>query len=112
MILHGSGWSGILEFLNDKNKLYLILHGSFSPQNILVRIKSCNVGRRPATYSGVVADFGLAAELPQSCDERLPQVGSPYWMSPECLRGVFYDGKVANILMLQRHIWEKLLLWL
>ena len=67
---------------------------AFFFQNILIRVRRCSVGRRPAVYSGVVADFGLATALPKTCDERrLPQVGSPYWMSPECLRGLYYDGK-------------------
>lgn len=67
----------------------------FKFQNILVRVKRLSVGRRPPAYSCVVADLGLAAELPTSLDERLPQVGSPYWMSPECIRGMYYDGKVC-----------------
>ena len=60
----------------------------FFLQNILIR-KSENSNEIIA----VVADFGLAARIPLSSEERLPQVGSPYWMSPECLKGEFYNHR-------------------
>ena len=61
----------------------------FCPQNILVR--EC---LDSDDLTGVVADFGLAAPIPASMSDRLSQVGSPYWMSPECLNGEFYNGQV------------------
>ena len=61
----------------------------YLPQNVL--IKRSGPGQR--NLMAIVADFGLAAKIPSSSDHRLPQVGSPYWMSPECLRGKFYDEK-------------------
>lgn len=42
-----------------------------------------------------MADFGLATTAPAEGEgERLPQVGSPYWMAPECLKGNVYGKKV------------------
>ena len=43
-------------------------------QNILIRISDITNAIR-----AVVADFGLATQIPNSDDEKLPQVGSPYW---------------------------------
>ena len=62
-----------------------IFHRDLTSKNILIRNASVN----NATAVAVVADFGLAAQIPTT--EKLPQVGSPYWMSPECLKGQFYD---------------------
>ena len=59
-------------------------------QNVLIRKEGTEINQH---LSAVVADFGLAANIPVDRNERLLQVGSPYWMSPECLNGEFYDQK-------------------
>ena len=59
-------------------------------QNVLIRKEG---SEDDPHLSAVVADFGLAANIPVDTNERLLQVGSPYWMSPECLNGEFYDQK-------------------
>ena len=67
-----------------KNLLWFIL------QNVLIQ-------REGVQTKAVIGDFGLAAKIPSRSNKldniRLPQVGSPYWMSPECLRGKYYDEK-------------------
>ncbi|CAM9126309.1 unnamed protein product [Pylaiella littoralis] len=41
-----------------------------------------------------LADFGFAAALTAEQDKRASVVGTPYWMAPEIIKGLEYDGKV------------------
>ncbi|CAM9983082.1 unnamed protein product [Ascophyllum nodosum] len=41
-----------------------------------------------------LADFGFAAALTAEQDKRASVVGTPYWMAPEIIKGLQYDGKV------------------
>ncbi|XP_059095835.1 dual specificity testis-specific protein kinase 2-like isoform X2 [Tigriopus californicus] len=65
-------------------------HRDLTSKNILIRLPCDETMDKPV---GVVADFGLAAKIPQSDLESIGQVGSPYWMSPECIKGKYYDDQ-------------------
>lgn len=98
MVLSGSVDNGEFPWLDrvslaldiDEGLSYLhsrrIFHRDLTSKNVLIR-------KSERRLSAVVADFGLAAQIPSSPDDVLPPVGSPYWMSPECLRGHYYDHR-------------------
>ncbi|CAM9684210.1 unnamed protein product, partial [Chrysoparadoxa australica] len=60
------------------------LHRDIKSDNVLVDM-SGNVK---------LADFGFAANLTTEQDKRASVVGTPYWMAPEIIKGLEYDGKV------------------
>ncbi|KAJ8984978.1 hypothetical protein NQ317_016889 [Molorchus minor] len=70
--------------------LYLSRYDVLSQDHICwnVLIKRLESGRLQA----VVGDFGLSTNIPDvNGKTKLCTVGSPYWMSPECLKGLYYD---------------------
>ena len=70
-----------LSYLNSRG----MFHRDLTSKNIFMK-KSYD-----KKLLAIIGDFGLATRIPARSEPRLAQVGSPYWMSPECLRGEFYD---------------------
>uniref|UniRef100_A0A8D0DY23 dual-specificity kinase n=1 Tax=Salvator merianae TaxID=96440 RepID=A0A8D0DY23_SALMN len=54
--------------------------------------ENCLIKQDENGYSAIVGDFGLAEKIPDF-SEKLPVVGSPYWMAPEVLRDEPYNEK-------------------
>ncbi|VDK69689.1 unnamed protein product [Litomosoides sigmodontis] len=71
-----------MDFVHSKG----IMHRDLTSMNVLLQ-KVAN-----GSLKAVVADFGLSCRIPQTV-EKLTQVGTPFWMAPECLKEEFYDEK-------------------
>lgn len=67
-----------------------VFHRDLTSKNVLIK----HVLEGEQKMIAVIADFGLAAPIPHEKCMRLRQVGSPYWMAPEVIRGDWYDHRV------------------
>uniref|UniRef100_A0A0N4UIC4 Protein kinase domain-containing protein n=1 Tax=Dracunculus medinensis TaxID=318479 RepID=A0A0N4UIC4_DRAME len=74
--------SAAMCFVHSKN----VMHRDLTSMNVL--LQTLPYGNLKA----VVADFGLSCPIP-SRNELLVQVGTPFWMAPECLKEEFYNEK-------------------
>ncbi|XP_063720698.1 uncharacterized protein LOC134847552 [Symsagittifera roscoffensis] len=59
-----------------------ILHRDLKPRNIFVKDNTCKLG-----------DFGISRVLMGTADMASTFIGTPYYMSPECLKHEGYDAK-------------------
>lgn len=68
-----------MQYVHSKS----IMHRDLTSMNVLLQTAANGT-------KAVVADFGLSCRIPHF-GECLVQVGTPYWMAPECLKEEFYD---------------------
>jgi len=69
-----------LEYMHARHRI----HRDIKSDNILIDRKG----------QVKLADFGFAVGLTAERSKRNSVVGTPYWMAPELIRGIAYDGKV------------------
>jgi serine/threonine protein kinase len=68
-----------LKYLHDDKKI----HRDVKAGNILIA----------RDFSPKLADFGISCQLQNTLARRNTQIGSPYWMAPEVIKGIAYNNK-------------------
>lgn len=68
-----------LKYLHDDKKI----HRDVKAGNILIT----------KDFWPKLADFGISCQLQNTWARRNTQIGSPYWMAPEVIKGVAYNAK-------------------
>jgi len=68
-----------LKYLHDGK----LIHRDIKAGNILVTKE----------FQPKLADFGISCQLQNTWARRNTQIGSPYWMAPEVIKGVTYNAK-------------------
>ena len=69
-----------LQYLHSKG----YFHRDLTSKNIFMK-------KTNGALNAIIGDFGLATKIPAKSEPKLFQVGSYWWMSPECINGAFYD---------------------
>lgn len=65
------------------------IHRDLASKNVFIRKTISESDEKgDAEITAVIGDFGFAS-LEPSADRKLPTVGSPYCMAPECIKGLW-----------------------
>ncbi|XP_054161560.1 dual specificity testis-specific protein kinase 2-like [Oppia nitens] len=73
------------------------LHRDLTSKNVFIRVSppitdDTDEYDAEPYLQAVIGDFGFATVDPHK-DQKLPTVGSPYWLAPECIKGQWYNHK-------------------
>lgn len=80
-------WSWLVQLVDALHFLHSqrVLHRDLKPANVFVK-------RHTRGLWVKLGDFGLAKSLTSMCDMAVSMVGTPYYLSPEVVQSIPYDG--------------------